>query len=242
MKEIYRTGLKYLNRRIENQVIENHTFQNCIFEEIVDDRNRYINCMFHSCKFKNCYIGYNKTVFENCSFINNTLKTTSFICPDFNNVNFEGTLKNIDFKGSCFSHVTFKGYLDDVWFRGKFKKNGIANLFKGVKHNPMKNVDLRNCKLNNLVFSDSCPLEHVHISDNSIYLKIQQWEAFLNFLIRDLEGYSDNFKFELDIFYRSRIIHAKNQNDYILNTEDLKEEFGGEISSFIETKYNSWKK
>lgn len=236
-----------INKSFENARIDNYRFENCQFIktkfiDVIEKSSNFCDCTFIDCDFTNSIIGYNNSRFTNCSFINPTFKNTNFICPEFIGCKFKCDLKNIDFNASYFENVIFIGELKNIWFKGGFSSRQQEKDFGPSRKNSMLNVDFSQAVLNDLVFSDDCKLDTVVLPPDNKYIYIKRWREFLRELKIAAKGISDNFvKTELEVFSVSRGFHAEKQSEYIINIEDIQDEFKVDVSNVIINLLRSFK-
>lgn len=233
-KEVFR------NVMVEGVVFVGCTFNKCRFKEVVEKGNEFIDCEFTNCTIENSYIGYNQSSFENCSFIENKIKKTSFICPIFKRTKFYGTFSNIDFNASAFDNCVFEGQLKDVWFKGGFQSKAIAKRLGPSMPNKMLKVDFSKSTLNHTTFSNNCLLDTVLIPNDAKYLKVDKWNDFIACLESNKKNAKDNILTHLELFLNVYKVHASTQDQYILNTDDIIELFDSEFSVFLKDIFEEW--
>jgi uncharacterized protein YjbI with pentapeptide repeats len=230
----------------DNTWIENSFFEKCLFDKVdfsdsSDHRNYFKECIFSACKFNYAAIGYDGTKFVNCIFENCKFTKTIFNRPEFVDVFFKNSqIKNIDFNASSFEHCSFEGELKDVWFRGGFPLHSDIEHFGKPKKNEMKNVSFENAELEDLTFSDDCDLSTVKIKNSYKYYKYDRWKERLEFLKSESQNWNDREKKETEIFVNACLGHAKNQEWYIINRNDIERYFGKDIALKIMNQLNSY--
>lgn len=224
------TGTSFYDCWIEDCVFEGAYFEKTNFTEMTDHGNVFIDCDFIGCKFNNAVLGYKGTKFINCRFTNCNFTRTLFIRGEFVGAVFINCkMKGLDFKGSSFEKCSFEGELNDCWFRGGFPSQMDVKSFGVSKVNTMYNVSFEKAELFDLAFSDRCDLSTVKVMEAEKYIKFDNWLKRLNYLKKislDLVGKE---KEEISIFIQVYHSQALNQDWYILNTDDIKKSFGGEI-------------
>jgi len=225
--------------RIKNAWIEKSQFNNCFFykanlEYITEHENLFKGCNFIKTSFKKGVIGFKGSKFENCFFEKVNFNGTGFICAEFNNCIFRDcNLTLIDFNASSFENCNFEGLLKDTWFRGGYKFKQDINEFGIPKINKMKNVSFLKAQLTLVNFNNNCDLSTVILPENGKYIKITNWKSNLEKIYKKNNYLSDKDRRELDIFYKVHSVYAATQNDYILNYQDLVEEYGDNVADYI---------
>jgi len=147
-------------------------------------------------------------------------------------------MKDIDFDASFFDNCIFEGELNDVWFRGGFPLHSDCDRFGVPKKNEMKNVSFEKAELKDLTFSDNCDLSSVRIKNNDKYYKYNHWEKRLEFLKSEISNWEEKEKKEAEIFSDVHLVHAKSQQWYIINREDMERNYGKEVAVKIINKLN----
>lgn len=226
--------------------IEKVTFSNCIFSDVdfsnfADHGNKFENCSFLDCKFDNAVIGYKGSNFLKCTFTTCSFQKTQFIRPECKSSNFFNCkIRNVDFNASSFEDCTFEGLLDDVWFRGGFALVSHTATFGVPKKNMMKNVSFEKADLRDPTFSDDCDLTFVKIKNNNRYYKYDNWNKRLQFLKHSIDFWDDEESKEAEIFFNTYSVHAKNQDWFIINMDDLERDYGIKVTAKIVERLNSF--
>ncbi len=228
----------------KNTWVESSSFEGCHFDKVdfsdfSDHGNFFKKCSFTDCKFNAAAIGFDGTNFLECLFDNCKFNKTIFNRPEFVGVHFKNIrIKNIDFNASSFENCFFEGALKDVWFRGGFPLQSDNNYYGTPKKNEMKNVSFENADLEDLTFSDQCDLSTVRIKQSEIYHKYNRWKERLDLLKIESLKWSDKERKEADIFVNTYLVHAKNQDWYIINKNDVERDYGSDVSVKI---FEFWK-
>ncbi len=236
---VYFDKIDFSKAIIKNAWLENTKFQDCLFfktnlEKISDHGNIYNNCLFHETSFKSGVIGYEGSKFTDCIFEKASFKGTGFIRAEFKNCYFRNcNLNLVDFDASSFDNCEFEGILKDTWFRGGYKFEDDLKRFGLPKKNEMKNVSFNRAKLEFVNFSNNCNLSSILLPENSDYLIISNWRDFLNYLSTKKNDLSENDKRELEIFIKVYSVHAKTQNENIVNYRDFIKEYGESVANYI---------
>lgn len=219
--------------------IENSSFKNCYFKDadftkISDQGNKFEECIFFNCKFNNSGLGYKGSAFVECIFENTNFQKAVFIRAEFERCSFiNSKIKGIDFNASSFEECIFEGILDDVWFRGGFPLQSDNQYFGFPKKNIMKKVSFEKAELKNLTFSDDCDLSSVCLGDNPEVFKYSNWYRRLQLLAKEIISWDSECGKQGEIFVKTHLVHAKNQDWYILNLKELEQIYGLETASKI---------
>lgn len=224
----------FRSSRIENSVFKQIVFEKTDFSEISDVGNLFDNCLFLSCKFKNAGIGFDGSIYSNCLFKSSSFVNTVFIRSRFSSTKFINCkIDNIDFNASSFENCNFTGKLENVWFRGGFALASDKKEFGEPLENLMKNVSFENSVLVGVNFSNGCDLSTITLPKKGNYQLFKNWLEKLKYLENSIVKWDKSEKIEAEIFVRSYMVHAKNQNHFLINVEEIRDEFGIELASKI---------
>lgn len=222
-----------------NSWIEKSTFNNIIFEkvdfaEITDKGNSFKDVSFVNCKFNKAGLGYEGSHYMNCSFENGNFSKTVFIRNIFQGCSFKDCkLKGVDFNASFFEDCKFHGKLEDVWFRGGYAFPSDIKEFGEAKKNQMKNVSFEEAILKGVNFSNDCDLSKVLTPKTGNYQIFDNWANRLSYLKTKIVDWSAPERKEAEIFANSYLAHAKTQDWFLLNIEEIQQDFGVDVASNI---------
>lgn len=227
---------------LEKNEVKQSIFIDVDFSEISDKNNIFVECLFIRCKFNKSVIGYSGSKYSKCVFTNCDFAKSIYIRPEFSECNFENCkIKNIDYNASSFESCNFEGILDNIWFRGGFPLPSDTEMYGKATPNMMKDVSFLKADLIEIIYSNNCDLSTIVIPDKGIYYKYDNWSKRLDYLLSNISKFEQNMKTEIEIFVNSYLIHAKNQEWYIINRNDLENEYGSSIAEQIIEILNSWK-
>ncbi len=202
-------------------------FSKADFTEFSERGNVFFDSEFTKCKIIKAGIGYLGTKYIDVAFNNCNFQGAVFIRPEYDRCFFENCkLNGIDFNASSFVDCQFQGILKEVWFRGNFASQEESKQFGQSRVNEMINVSFKLAELQDVTFSDGCDLSTVILPEDSTYLYCDNWESRLMKLKNGITKLSKETAFEVQIFCDSYLVHADNQHQYILNSEDVKREYG----------------
>lgn len=210
---------------IKGKVFIDSIFYKTIFNALADHGNKFYNCVFESINFKNAIIGYDSSCYTNCTF--ERVKFGTFIKPQFKGCNFiDCDFCNVDLQASSFEDCVFVGKLYNVWFRGNFPKDSLKKEFGNAKQNKMINVSFENATLHDVTFSDFCDLSKILLPKQGWYLFFDNWDGQLN-IIREKGTTNQTANTINDIisFVEIYKVHSESQKYYILNVDDLLNEY-----------------
>lgn len=210
---------------IKGKIFIDSIFFKTIFNVLADHGNTFYNCVFESVNFKNAIIGYDSSCYTNCTF--KDVKFGAFIKPQFRGCKFiDCDFYNVDLQASSFENCVFVGKLDNVWFRGKFPNGSLKKEFGCAKPNKMLNVSFEKATLHDVTFSDFCDLSTILLPKHGWYLFFDNWDGQLN-IIRE-KGTTNQIADTInDIisFVEIYKVHSESQKYYILNVDDLLNEY-----------------
>lgn len=219
---------------IEKSIFENVIFDKVDFTEISDKGNLFKKVSFFTCKFNRAGLGYNGSLYLDCIFDYSSFERTSFIRVEYNGCKFINCkLKGIDFNASSFENCSFVGKLENVWFRGGYGYPNDEKEFGKAKKNQMENVSFVEATLEGVNFSNECDLSTVKLPQTGSYLIFNDWAKRLEHLKAIITGWPPSQKKEAEIFVNSYLVHAKTQNWFLINIEEIQQDFGIDVASNI---------
>ena len=219
--------------------IQECTFDKVIFEgakltDISEHGNTFIRCSFADTSFVQAGLGYDGTSCNQCKFERAKFGKAVFIRAEFDDCRFLNCdLKGVDFNASSFTNCTFDGRLEGVWFRGGFELASDLKEFGTPRKNTMKNVSFAEASLWGVNFSNHCDLSSIIIPSDGKHELYDDWELRLSLLAKTAESWSDPDRKETDIFVKSYLTHAEEQRWFLLNHEEIMEEFGAALGRKI---------
>lgn len=217
---------------ISKSIFQNITFDKVDFTDFSDNGNKYDACLFSRCKLQKSAIGYQGSKYINCTFESCNFSGAVFIRGEFDNCQFLNcNLKNIDFNASSFINCIFKGKLEGVWFRGGYCFEDDRKEFGKPRKNKMSNVSFEDATLLGVNFSNDCDLSSVKLPLEGKYKLFDNWNYRLERLSEAIENWPQQKREEADIFVSSHLVHAKKQKWFILNIEEMLDDFGKEVTS-----------
>lgn len=219
---------------IENCTFENVNFRNADLRGISDLGNTFKNCFFTGTKFQTACLGYKGSSYRNCTFDAAKFNRAVFTRAEFDECSFINCkLKGVDFKASSFVDCAFVGKLDDVWFRGGFPLESLITEFGQPRRNRMMNVSFQDAILHDITFSDCCDLSTIVVPREGNYRHYSSWKKRLEKLVHTIPLWPENERSEATIFFSSYIRHADHQDWYLLNVEDIEQEFSKVLAAKI---------
>ncbi|GEP96526.1 pentapeptide repeat-containing protein [Chitinophaga cymbidii] len=226
---------------VENSKFDTCRFYKVDFSDFSDHGNMFKECVFIDCKFNKAGIGYNGSSFSNCFFEMCNYSKAIFIRTEYVASFFKDCrIKNIDFNASSFEDCIFEGLLDDVWFRGGFSLKSDYEYYGLPKVNEMKNVSFEKAELKDVTFSNNCDLSTVRIDSDGQYYKYNNWKMRLEFLNLRMSMLKEGEKKEVLFFVNTHLVHAKDQDWYIINIDDLERDYGKNVASEIINGLNNF--
>ncbi len=229
----------FQSARIEDIKFVRCHFYKVNFSNFSEHGNHFNACTFIDCKFNYGILGYGgthfvSTVFEKCNFTKSDFIRAEFVGSIFKDCRMKG----IDFNASSFDDCIFEGELSDVWFRGGFALPSEYEYYGLPKKNEMKNVSFEKAELKYLTFSDNCDLSSVRIKNDGKHYKYDRWGKRLEFLKSAIGNWEEEERKEAEIFADVHLVHAKNQQWYIINREDEEISYGKELAIKIIDQLN----
>jgi len=241
IKNIDFSHSQFSNAWIEKSVFEKVNFENVDFTEISEHGNLFQNVKFSNCKFNKAGIGYEGSQYLNCLIEKSSFSRTVFIRGEFVNTQFiDCKLKGVDFYASSFEDCSFIGRLEDVWFRGGYAYPSDDANFGKAKKNHMRNVSFSGAILEGVNFSNGCDLSTVQLPISNNYMLFNNWKKRLEHLKEVIQKWSTSQRKEADIFTNSFLVHAKTQDWFIVNIEELHRDFGVDVASNIIIELNKY--
>lgn len=229
----------FSNAWIENSIFENVNFENVDFTEMSEHGNQFHKIRFSNCKFNKAGIGYKGSQYIHCIIEKSNFTKTVFIRGEFFNTQFiDCKLKGVDFNASSFENCSFTGKLEDVWFRGGYAYPSDDANFGKAKKNQMRNVSFSGAILKGVNFSNECDLSTVQLPTASNYILFNNWKKRLEHLKEAIKEWPTQQRKEAEIFSSSLLVHAKAQDWFIVNIEELQREFGIDLASNIIIELN----
>ncbi|MBX2827091.1 MAG: pentapeptide repeat-containing protein [Flavobacteriaceae bacterium] len=219
---------------LENSIISNSKLDKTDLSEFSDHGNKFDKVTFTNTKFNKAIIGYKGSNYLNCIFENSNFSKSGFIRTEFNNCLFLNCkLNGVDFNASSFEECSFSGNLSNVWFRGGYGYKGDQYEFGTSKKNLMKNVSFENAYLNDVHFSNHCNLSTIKVPKNGSYLLFDFWKERLETLNLEIQDWPENELLKAKGFLNSHLVHAENQNWYLINLLELQNEYGIDMANNI---------
>jgi fluoroquinolone resistance protein len=221
----------FSSTRIEKSVFKNVIFENVDFVNFKDFGNVFYNVSFFNCKFNIAAIGYDGSQYQNCIFRKSNFSRSVFIRAEFVGSQFENCkLNGVDFYGSSFENCSFKGKLTNVWFRGEYPYKSDEVNYGVAKKNQMSCISLKDAIIKGLTFSNNCNLENVMLPDSENYYYFDNWKKRLECLNEVIKKWDQMYRKEAEVFVYAYMVHAKNQDSYILSIEDIQHYYGFEVA------------
>lgn len=219
---------------IEKSVFKNVEFEKTDFSMMSERGNRFIGTKFLKCKLNKAGIGYLGSEYKDCVFNNVVFTKAIFIRGEFNSCEFVNCqIKNIDFNASSFDNCYFSGTLKSVWFRGDYAFESDKKHFGKARKNKMRNVSFKGANLIDVNFSNDCDLSTIQKPESGNYYLINNWKQKLNTLRTIISKWPSEERKEAEIFLNSYLIHAHNQYWFLINIDEIKNEFGSKLGSKI---------
>jgi fluoroquinolone resistance protein len=214
-------------------------FENVDFKEMSERGNLFHKVNFSNCKFNKAGIGYEGSQYQQCLIEKSSFTKTVFIRGEFVNTQFVlCKLKGVDFNASSFEDCSFVGKLEDVWFRGGYAYVSDDENFGKAKKNQMRNVSFSDAILEGVNFSNGCDLSTIHLPITSNYILFNNWKIRLEHLKEVIKKWSISHRKEAEIFSSSYLVHAKTQDWFIVNIEELQRDFGVDVANIIIIELN----
>ena len=219
---------------LERCTFSESTFEGGILQKVAEYGNTFSNCNFLRSSFREAAIGYRGSRFANCTFDGADYSRTVFVRPEFDDCAFyHCKLDGCDLNGSSFERCRFVGTLRDVWFRGGFAIPDDNREFGQPRPNRMVEVSFESATLRGVTFSNHCDLSSVRLPNDGRHTLIADWsQKLLNFQAQ-LAGWPDSQRKAASAYAATNLVHARTQDWFILNRDDLENEFGAEVACRI---------
>ncbi len=219
---------------LEKCVFENVRFDACDLSGLADHGNRFEGCSFARTKFRRAVLGYKGSEYENCAFEKADFSQAGFIRAEFTRCSFDSCkMLGVDFNASSFVECQFLGVLEDVWFRGGYPFPSDQDQFGVARVNTMENVSFEKAELHDVHFSNDVDLSSITPPLAGDYRRYSRWKASLEQLAQHALEWQPFEKSEVEVFVNSHMVHAKGQDWYLLNGDDVRKEHGPELGSRI---------
>lgn len=218
---------------IENKVFVDSLFSRTAFNAIAEHGNVFQNCTFRNINFKDAVLGYDSSRYIGCCFEN--VSFGAFIKPQFKDCCFMNCdFYNVDFMASNFENCAFSGKLENVWFRGNFPTKSLQKEYGEAQTNKMLNVSFEKAIMHDVTFSDNCDLSTIVLPRHGHYLFFDNWDEQLNAIFAEGNA-SPTTTASNDVasFVEIYKVHSANQRYYLLNTEDLLNEYSEKTIEII---------
>lgn len=228
-------NVDFSEANFEHARIEGSSFSNVVFDRtnlrgLTDSGNRFDRCIFSHATFVGATVGLDGSRFLNCVFDHCNFRPASFVRPEFDRCKFSFCdLNGVDFNGSSFVETTFAGKLTNVWFRGGFAYASELDNFGRPRENAMLHVSLSDAELKWVTFSNHCDLSTVELPTDGKHLLYDRWESRLDEVKRSIESWQESDRLVAANYLRTFQAHAKSQEWYIVNSDEIVEQLGGEL-------------
>lgn len=219
---------------LERCAFNQSTFEGSSLRKIAEHGNAFTKCSFLKTSFQEAAIGYKGSRFESCTFDRVDFSRAIFIRPEFDDCAFyHCKFGGSDFNGSSFERCRFVGELRRVWFRGGFAHPNDLSRFGLPRPNHMIEVSFESATLHDVTFSNNCDLSSVRLPNNGRYALVTKWPQKLLNLQAESTDWPTNDRKIASTFAETNLVHARTQNWFILNRDELEGEFGDEMASRI---------
>ncbi len=219
---------------LERCTFSESNFEKGSFQKVSEHRNTFTGCNFLKGSFREAAIGYKGSRYTNCTFDGADFRRAVFIRPEFDSCSFyHCKFDGCDLNGSSFERCRFVGTLREVWFRGGFAHPNDLSRYGQPRTNRMVEVSFESAALRNVTFSNHCDLSSVRLPSDGHYSLIAEWPRKLLNLQDQSAEWPDNQKKSASAFAATNLVHARTQDWFILNRDDLESEFGNELASLI---------
>lgn len=220
--------------RIEKSVFRNVIFEETDFSGILDKGNLFLNVSFIKCKFNVAAVGHMGSKYINCHFEKTSYIKTAFIRPEFTTCNFINCkFNNSDFDASSFEKCKFKGQLNGIWFRGSYGNVDDLIKYGEAKKNKMESVSFEDSTLVGVQFSNDCDLSTIKLPKTGRYQIIKNWYNKLKKLEMAIRDWPSDQKKAAELFIHRYLVHAKDQDTYLLNIDEIESNLGPILTSKI---------
>lgn len=224
----------------ERCAFNNAKFDRANFQSISEHGNEFIGCIFLKSSFRGAAIGFRGSHFESCSFECVNFRKAVFVRPEFDGCEFyRCKFDGCDLNGSSFERCRFVGALRDVWFRGGFAHPDDVSQYGIPRVNLMAEVSFECASLRDVTFSNGCDLSSVKVPSDERHKLVGRWPEKLRSLQVQSKKWSAAARDAADVFAATNLTHARGQEWFILNRDDLEVEFGDEVADLIWKSFSS---
>lgn len=204
--EINNVDFSYANFscvRFEGCTFKNVSFNQANMEGFKDHGNVFESCSFKSTNLSNSSLGFDGSVYRDCTFEKTSFSRVSFSCSDFVHCGFiHVNLNNIDFDASSFEDCVFEGRLESVWFCNGFRFPEDAKRFQTPKTNSMKRVSFENAELLDIMYVGGVDLRSVILPSVGNYRFYENWIFRLDRLSKEIVNYPIGYQEEIALFVK----------------------------------------
>lgn len=219
---------------LERCVFSDSIFEAASFQKVAEHGSTFTNCNFLKSSFRNAVIGFRGTRFDRCTFDAVDFRETGFIRPEFDDCAFyHCKLDGCDLNGASFERCRFVGALNEVWFRGGFRHPNEVERYGQPRLNKMLNVSFESAVLREVTFSNECDLSTVHPPVDDRHALFDHWPDRLSNLQAQCASWPKNQGLAATAFATTNLVHARTQDWFLLNRDDLQNEFGEETATRI---------
>ena len=220
--------------RVEKCTFHNVKFDKADLRGMSDHGNDFKGCTFSSTCFQRAILGYDGTPYRNCVFEKSNFRGANLIRAEFDDCKFvSAKLKGVDFGASSFVNCSFAGKVEDVWFRGTFPLPSMIEDFGFPRRNRMESVSFAEASLLWMTFSNECDLSTVILPTNGEYRRYSDWPKSLRVLKKKACELDPKSREEAMAFIDVCLVHAKTQDWFILNCEEVIENHGEQVGRWI---------
>lgn len=219
---------------LERCTFKNAQFDGVGFQNVAEHGNEFFECCFLRSSFRGAAIGYRGSRFVTCTFDHVDFSRAIFVRPEFDGSAFyHCKLDGCDLNGSSFERCRFVGALRNVWFRGGFAYPNDVSEYGQPRENRMAEVSFESACLRDVTFSDGCNLASVKPPTDRHHALIAQWPEKIRNLQELAQGWPAGAQQAATAFAITNLVHARTQDWFILNRDDLEDEFGIEVAALI---------
>lgn len=219
---------------LERCTFTNAKFDGAGFQKIAEHGNEFIDCSFLKSSFREAALGYKGSSFQRCTFDGVDFNRAVFVRPEFDGCAFyHCKLDGCDLNGSSFEQCRFVGSLRNVWFRGGFAHPNDVSRYGQPRANQMTDVSFESACLRDVTFSNGCNLASVKPPTDGHHELIARWPEKLKDLQGRAQGWPSAASNAANAFAATNLVHARTQDWFILNRDDLDDEFGSEVAGLI---------
>lgn len=219
---------------LERCTFNNAKFDGAGFQKVAELGNEFIDCCFLKSSFREAGLGYKGSRFVTCTFDGVDFSRASFIRPEFDGCAFyHCKLDGCDLNGSSFEQCRFVGSLRNAWFRGGFAHPNDVSRYGQPRANQMTDVSFESACLRDVTFSNGCNLASVKPPTDGHHQLIARWPEKLKDLLGWAQGWPSAASKAANAFATTNLVHARTQDWFIINRDDLEDEFGSEVAALI---------